>query len=29
VVLAAPLAQIDQAIADAAHHLKEDIAHAA
>jgi glyoxylase-like metal-dependent hydrolase (beta-lactamase superfamily II) len=29
VVLTAPLPQIDQAIADAAHHLKEDIAHAA
>jgi hypothetical protein len=29
VVLTAPLPHIDQAIADAAQHLKEDIAHAA
>jgi len=29
VVLAAPLSAIDQAIAEAAHHLKEDVAHAA
>jgi len=29
VVLTAPLSAIDQAIADAAHNLKEDVAHAA
>jgi hypothetical protein len=29
VVLTAPLPAIDQAIADAARHLKEDVAHAA